>query len=133
MAPKQFTREEAEVLLPRLGDLLTQLQTLTRQQHAFQEAVAELAMKVRSNGHGVEEDLRRAQAGLERTSGEISAVIERVQEMGCEVKGIDEGLVDFRTLMEGREVYLCWKLGEERISWWHELDTGFAGRQPLAE
>jgi hypothetical protein len=51
--------------------------------------------------------------------------------MGIEVKDIDMGLVDFRSNMDGREVYLCWKLGEEHISFWHELHTGYASRQPL--
>ncbi|MGH7488523.1 MAG: DUF2203 domain-containing protein [bacterium] len=51
--------------------------------------------------------------------------------MGCELKGVDEGLIDFPSEREGQTVYLCWKLGEERIEWWHELDTGFAGRQRL--
>jgi len=51
--------------------------------------------------------------------------------MECELTDIDQGLIDFRAEMDGREVYLCWKLGEERIDWWHELDAGFAGRQPL--
>jgi hypothetical protein len=51
--------------------------------------------------------------------------------MGCELKGIEEGLIDFPSPREGRTVYLCWKLGEDSIGSWHELDTGFAGRQPL--
>ena len=51
--------------------------------------------------------------------------------MACELKDIEQGLIDFRTEREGREVYLCWKLGEPDIRWWHELDAGFAGRRPL--
>ena len=50
---------------------------------------------------------------------------------GVELKGIDEGLVDFRSTRDGRVVYLCWRLGEETIAFWHELDVGFPGRQPL--
>ena len=51
--------------------------------------------------------------------------------IGCEVKDVQTGLVDFRAMRDGRAVYLCWRLGEEDIAFWHELDAGFAGRQPL--
>jgi hypothetical protein len=50
---------------------------------------------------------------------------------GCVLKDPDKGLIDFLSLRNGREIYLCWVLGEERINFWHYLDTGFAGRQPL--
>jgi hypothetical protein len=53
--------------------------------------------------------------------------------MGIELKDPEQGLIDFRSIREGREVYLCWKLGEERVSHWHEIDAGFAGRQALEE
>jgi len=118
-------------LLPRLAELVSQMRVLKREHDAFREAVSELVMKSRSNGHGVEEELRRTRAGMEKSAAQINALVEEVAAMGCEVKGIEEGLIDFRSLMDGREVYLCWKLGEESIGWWHELETGFAGRQRL--
>ena len=76
-------------------------------------------------------DLKTAQEGLEQAVAALNSLGEQINELGCELKDIDQGLVDFRTDMDGHEVYLCWKLGEERVEWWHELDTGFAGRQPL--
>ena len=75
--------------------------------------------------------LKEAQDGLERAVAELNELVEQVNELGCELKGIEEGLIDFRTEMDGREVYLCWKLGEAAIDWWHDLDTGFSGRRPL--
>jgi hypothetical protein len=54
-----------------------------------------------------------------------------LDDLGVELKGIDDGLIDFPTTREGRVVYLCWRLGEDEIGWWHETDGGFAGRQPL--
>src|SRR5881628_2908919 len=131
MASRRFTRDEAAALLPRLTELISQMRELKREHDAFQEAVSELVMKSRANGHGVEEELRRTRAGMEKSAAQINALVEEVAAMGCEVKGIEEGLIDFRSLMDGREVYLCWKLGEESIGWWHELETGFAGRQRL--
>jgi hypothetical protein len=62
---------------------------------------------------------------------QLRAAIEKVQSYGCEVKDLDIGLIDFRTFYRGREVYLCWKLGEQGIKWWHSLDDGFRGRQPI--
>jgi len=56
-----------------------------------------------------------------------------LEEIGCVFKGFEEGLVDFYGQLDGREMFWCWKQGEERISHWHELEAGFAGRQPIPE
>ena len=61
----------------------------------------------------------------------LNALLAEINGFGCELKGLGEGLIDFPSKREGRTVYLCWKLGEERIAYWHELDTGFASREPL--
>jgi len=61
----------------------------------------------------------------------LDDLIHRIQETGAIVKDISIGLVDFPSLRQGREVYLCWKYGEERIQFWHEVQAGFAGRQPI--
>ncbi|MEE8369781.1 MAG: DUF2203 domain-containing protein, partial [Dehalococcoidia bacterium] len=58
---------------------------------------------------------------------------QEVEALGCELKDIDQGLIDFRAALDGEEVYLCWKLGEPKIGWWHSLQAGFSGRQPLLE
>ncbi len=133
MADGQFTLAEAGRLLPRLTLLLMEMRELKLEHDRFQAKAAELAQTMRSNGHVVEDELKEALAGMESAATRINSLIEQVLALGCELKGIDEGLIDFRSMMHGHEVYLCWKLGEERISWWHELDVGFAGRQPLEE
>ena len=58
--------------------------------------------------------------------------VEELRQLGVEPKSGVEGLIDFPSMYEGRLVYLCWKLGEESVGYWHELDAGFAGRRPLA-
>jgi len=131
MAPRQFTLKEAESLLPRLSVLVLELRARKEEYDRFMRQVEELLQKMRGNGHLVDAELKTAQAGLEQSAEGVNSLAEEVREMGCELKGIEEGLIDFPTEMDGREVYLCWKFGEERIDWWHELDTGFAGRQPL--
>ena len=67
-------------------------------------------------------------ARLRRVEGELQTL----SDLGIEVKAVD-GLVDFRALLEGRTVYLCWRFGEERVDHWHELDAGFQGRRPIQE
>jgi len=62
----------------------------------------------------------------------VEAELQTLADLGIEVKAVD-GLVDFRALLEGRTVYLCWRFGEEKVEHWHELDAGFAGRQPIRD
>jgi len=131
MRPRQFTLEEANALLPRLRDLLFQIQESKANNDRLEEQAEEYAQHVSSNGHVVEKKLNETRQELAKTAAEVNSLIERVNDLGCEVKDIDEGLVDFRSEREGRDVYLCWKLGEPEIRWWHELETGFAGRLPL--
>jgi hypothetical protein len=64
---------------------------------------------------------------------QINEHLQAVQEMGVLVKELDSGLCDFPCMFEGRVVYLCWKLGEPEIEWWHETSTGFAGRQRIED
>ena len=90
------------------------------------------AHKSTGNGHVKDEDAlgekrRRAEALVEQ----INVRLARINGWGVELKGIDEGLIDFPSRRDERVVYLCWRLGEDSIAWWHEIDVGFAGRQPL--
>ncbi len=62
----------------------------------------------------------------------LKAAMERIEEIGCQVKDLETGLIDFPTLYRDREVYLCWKLGESSISFWHHIEDGFRGRQPIS-
>ncbi len=131
MPPRQFSLEEADSLLPRLRELLPRLQETKRQHDQLQEKVWAYQRKMAGNGHLLEAEMNTARREMAKAAAAVNGLIEEVQALGCEVKDADTGLVDFRTEMEGREVYLCWKLGEPSIGWWHELEAGFAGRQPL--
>ncbi|HEV8573671.1 MAG TPA: DUF2203 domain-containing protein [Dehalococcoidia bacterium] len=130
MAPRRFTLQEAEILLPRLSGLLAEIQARKADYETFRRRVEALGLQMKGNGHMVT-DLKEAQAGLERSAEEVNRLAKELPDTGGELKDLDQGLVDFRTEMDGREVYLCWKLGETSIGWWHELDTSFGGRQPL--
>lgn len=131
MPPKHFTLDEANALLPHLSSLLLQLQESKAKHDSLREKVGEYAQRMSSNGNVLEAELNEARQELIKAAAELNSLVERAQEMGCEIKDIDQGLVDFRTEREGQEVYFCWKLGEPDIGWWHELETGFAGRRPL--
>jgi len=128
---RTFTLEEATALLPRLREILAEMQEKKPRIDGLRQEILAMTKKASGNGHVVSQDVRdrqkEAQALVERLN-ELSA---KIKDIGCEIKGIDEGLVDFPSEREGRTVYLCWKLGEETIAYWHELDTGFGGRQPL--
>jgi hypothetical protein len=67
----------------------------------------------------------------EGATEQVRGLIEELQDLGCYFKGLEEGLVDWYSYYAGRPVFLCWKLGEPRIEWWHQVDAGFMGRQPI--
>ena len=73
------------------------------------------------------------QSQLDACMNQLEDFVDELSEIGCELKDYQMGLIDFVGRHDGRDVYLCWKLGEERITHWHELDSGFAGRQPVSK
>ncbi len=127
MEKRFFTVEEARQLLPVLKKLVGRVIFLSARLREQQDVVQRLA-DAASNNTGSPEGT----AYLE-TLIQLENYIHQIQDAGCVVKSVEEGLVDFLHLKEGREVYLCWKHGEEDIGYWHEVDAGFEGRTPLLE
>ena len=85
--------------------------------------------------HDGVEDLPRAEATREkyvRVTDHLSELQEELEKVGCEVKDYRLGMVDFPALLGGREVYLCWQIGEDRVSHWHETTTDYARRRPIS-
>lgn len=126
-----FTREEADNLLPHIAPLLWQARELKKEHDGHAAKIEALQTQAKSNGHGIDVELARARTGQQQAAMAINGLIERVKAQGAEVKDVDMGLIDFRSQKDGRVVYLCWKLGEERVEWWHELNTGYASRERL--
>ena len=125
MAARYFTVAEANALLPQLRALLSQINDIRDRVNALQPELQPVLERASSNGGGkpasdVVVDFQR----FEQLVGEIGR-------LGCLLKDLNYGLVDFPSLRDGREVYLCWKLGEPEVSFWHDMDAGFAGRQPV--
>lgn len=127
-----FTFEQAEALLPQVRDELLAMQACKREVDELRGSFEHAARKSTGNGHvqdrsALVEKRRRAELLVEQ----INERLARINDWGVELKGIDDGLLDFPSRRHDRIVYLCWRLGEDHIQWWHEIDTGFAGRQPL--
>jgi hypothetical protein len=121
---RHFTREEANALLPRLTALLSQLQE-AKDELTDTEAHEALSEAAPTNGGG-EQGRQVGMAFLE-----VRRMLETVERSGIVLRDIDRGLVDFPALMDGREVYLCWELGEDEVGYWHDLEGGYGGREPL--
>lgn len=126
-----FTREEAEALLPQVSVILRKIQDGRKSMQQTQEELYGLRLQAAGNGHHLHERIVKAQRDLAFQAQVLRKLADELDTFGCVLKDPDKGLIDFLSLRNGREIYLCWYLGEERINFWHYLDTGFAGRQPL--
>ena len=125
MSVKYFTVAEANALLPEITPLLEEL--LRRRAQATQRAqrAGSLLEDTRSNIGSAE------LSALTQDFLMIEQLVRRIRGLGCILKDAQSGLIDFLALRDGRDVYLCWKLGEPEITHYHELHTGFNGREPL--
>jgi len=122
-----FTLDEANALLPQLRALLTELRQAVEELTAL-EARAEPSGQVRRNGHHTGgDDVERQR----RLQGTVTRLVGEVQALEVELKDPRTGLIDFSSRRAGQVVHLCWKLDEPEVAFWHPLDTGFAGRQPI--
>jgi hypothetical protein len=121
---RHFTREEANALLPQLTTMLTQLRE-AKDELTDTEAHEALSEAAPSNGGGDD----GKQVGVAFL--EVRRLLETIEQAGIVLRDIDRGLLDFPAVMDGREVYLCWELGEDEVAFWHDLETGFGGREPL--
>ena len=132
MATHLFTLEEASALLPWLRERLQTLTPLYQQLVALQGELEGLVRSARTNGgSSLEDELARHQRTARRLTRQVEEGVQTITRRGILVRDIVRGLVDFPSLRQGREVYLCWTLAEERIEYWHPTNIGYAGRQPL--
>ncbi len=130
---RYFRLEEAEAVLGRVRGLLEQAVHLRSE---LRKAAAEVKSVMRhvADSGGVLLDRKRL-VGLrsrhEALAQRLRELVEEIQGYGCQVKDLDKGLIDFPTRYRGRQVLLCWRLGEPRIAYWHAPEEGFAGRKPI--
>jgi hypothetical protein len=130
--PRYFTVEEAnelvgtlEIEFGRVAHIRSRLSPLIE---SFGAEVAGAILEERAAPPtGREEDAER----LTALASEITAVVERINAMGCLVKDLEAGLVDFYSVLEEEPIFLCWQFGEPAVAHWHALDEGFSGRKPV--
>lgn len=131
--PKVFTLTEAERTRREIEPVLIEAIELRRKLAPLEEELGALGTRIQWAGGMVVayENAARLRAQHDRLTRSLSAAVERIQATGCLVKDLDVGLLDFPSVINNEEVYLCWRLGEERIRFWHRMDEGFAGRKPI--
>ena len=120
-----FTLQEANEALNIIRPLMDEVQ-LIRQKILENQPEAWPAIE-KSAGNGG----NRALSNLVQDFEKLDALVHQIQDTGAQIKDINTGLLDFSALKNGREVYLCWQHGEDDIQYWHEIEAGFAGRQPI--
>ena len=127
--PRLYSVVEANALLPEITGLLRELQQEVAALAQLEGELREQRKLVQTNGHGAESD--RLSTQTHRLQGQVRTRLERLHDLDIELKDLQMGLIDFYHEREGHLVYLCWRLGEPEVLFWHDLDTGFAGRQLL--
>ena len=135
--PKYFTVDEANRMLPLVRPIVTDV---IRQWEVVRDLEQRLTTVDRRKSAGAgsesdgpdlyEEELAQSRGQLDAEKASLNGYLEELEDLGVELKGAD-GLCDFPSLRDGREIYLCWRLGEPEVAHWHELRGGYAGRQPL--
>jgi hypothetical protein len=138
MTRKAFTVEEANELIPRLEAVLAGLRDCVKQVEQNHEKLQLLDLlwgeSVRTTTNPDHKEFDELQSGMRNAARQIEELVQQ-EIAGRGVRfpsgGLEHGLLDFPTTWQGRWVFLCWKAGEKRITAWHEIDGGFAGRQPL--
>ena len=123
--PRTFTLSQANETLEIIRPLMDEVQAI-RQKVMSSQPEAWTAIE-KSLGNGGSRSLSRMVQDFEK----LDALVHQILETGALIKDVNIGLLDFPALREGREVYLCWQYGEGEIAFWHEVEAGYAGRQPI--
>jgi hypothetical protein len=140
-----FTLDAANATIPELRTILETLRDERSQLITLRDEFRELSVDAPAEGGTtgsavasratgrVDGERGRIRLRMQGVIDQMQAGVARIDELGITLREIESGLVDFPALVSGRQVWLCWRLGEGDVEWWHELGDGFGGRQPLAE
>lgn len=131
-AKKYYTLAEANAALPLVRAIVRDIAALAAELQERYDRLARVRPPANASlGEAYREEVEHVQAQLERDRERMRGYEEELKDLGVELKDYRTGLIDFRCRMDGREVYLCWRLGEPEVAYWHELEAGFAGRQRI--
>lgn len=125
-ASRYFTLEQAQVALEIIRPLVSEILEIRQSILKRQPEVWPVLAKAAGNGGS------KVASEIAQEFARLDQAVRAILAMGVLLKDVNIGLVDFPAWLDGREIYLCWKYGEEKISFWHEIDGGFSKRQPLA-
>jgi hypothetical protein len=129
-----FSLTEAERARREVEPLLVQAMQVRRSMSELDDKLNSVSTRIMMMG-GITVDyeaVARVRREHNQSIAQIKDALDKIQATGCVVKDLDTGLVDFPSIINNEEVYLCWRLGEDRIRFWHRQDEGFAGRKPIA-
>jgi hypothetical protein len=131
--PRHFRLAEAEQMLPEVEQALRDALFHKSEYQAAEEELNQSTQRIRMAGGSRVNPapILAARARRDTSANALREIFEHVEEMGVLIKDLDIGLIDFLTHYHGREVCLCWKLGEDHIRFWHGTDEGFRGRKPI--
>ena len=124
--PKLFNLEQANAALQVIRPLVKQILEVRQAILSQQPEIWPVLEKAAGNGGN------KVASQVEQEFERLDALVRRVQETGALLKDVNTGLVDFLSIHKGHEVFLCWQYDESEVSFWHDLNAGFAGRQPIA-
>ena len=126
---KYFTIEEAEKLLPGVERILRRTMRLNK----ARDLLSSIEIEVYDDDYENLRKITKANSQFHKLSYEFYSNMEELEDMGCIVKDLDMGLIDFYHKFEGHDIFLCWKYGEKSIRFWHETDAGYMGRKPILD
>jgi hypothetical protein len=130
---RRFHLRQAEALLASVEGDLRQAMSLRDELAQVVSGLAGVARHVSQSGGALlhQSQVAEAKARQVALTVRLKEAIDDVHQYGCQIKDLEAGLIDFPTTFQGREVYLCWKVGENGIRFWHEVSDGFRGRKPI--
>lgn len=131
--PRYFSLDEAQRVIPHVESAVRAAIERKAEYQQAEEAFRAFSRRLMMSGGMVvdRQKVNDLQSARSSSAERLQAAMEEIEAFGCQVKDLDIGLLDFPTLYHGREVCLCWRLGETAITFWHGIDEGFRGRKPI--
>jgi hypothetical protein len=139
--PDFYDFDRANARLPELRRTLLSLQGMREELIVLRDRIVAINAPAVSGGPGpamrqefeIGEETKRLRLRMQGLVDQMQAAVAQIDEWGIQLRDIQTGLVDFPALVSGRPIWLCWRLSEERVDWWHEMTTGFDGRQRVED
>lgn len=130
MTKRYFTLDEAQIIIEEVKKIMKELLEVK----SYLDLITSIKIEYFEDYSGQYNEVNFTKINKEfhKLSYEFFTKIEKLEEKGCILKDLNEGLIDFYSLFEGKEIFLCWKYGEAKIAYWHDIDSGFTGRKPVS-